>query len=273
MAADDLAARFGAVGLIAMWAPEVSFGPNGHWDVYDAATRPGVSAAAMIKAALATGVIAFVLFQSLPGLDMPIAHAFYEGNNRFSGLNSSLVWTARNGFSFVFYFVCAATVVGLVVAGRPAGSFLGLAFNKWLFLTLCLIIGPLVVSNIGFKDHWGRARPRDVIEFGGAKAFTPVFPPSDQCSYNCSFVSGEASAVYIVFFAMAFLLRRHSRRLILLGIVLGSVAGLTRIAQGGHFLSDVVFAGVLMALTAATLQLLFDTIRTADVAERREAPA
>lgn len=227
----------------------------------------------MIKAALITGAIAFLLFQSLPGLDMAIAKEFYEGNNRFIGITSPMVWAVRDGFSFAFYFVCAATVVGLFVAGRLSGSCLGLTFNKWLFLTLCLVIGPLVVSNIGFKDHWGRARPRDVVEFGGAKAFTPVFPPSDQCGRNCSFVSGEASAIYIVFFAAAFLLRRHARRLILLGIVLGSIAGLARIAQGGHFLSDVIFAGVLMALTAASLQLLFDTIRAADIAERHEAPA
>jgi lipid A 4'-phosphatase len=31
-------------------------------------------------------------------------------------------------------------------------------------------------------------------------------------------------------------------------------------AQGGHFLSDVVFAGVLMAITAGSIQLLFDTL-------------
>jgi lipid A 4'-phosphatase len=34
------------------------------------------------------------------------------------------------------------------------------------------------------------------------------------------------------------------------GTVVGAAAGFVRIAQGGHFLSDVVFAGLLMALTA-----------------------
>jgi lipid A 4'-phosphatase len=58
--------------------------------------------------------------------------------------------------------------------------------------------------------------------------------------------------------------------MIALSVVLGSLAGLTRIAQGGHFLSDVVFAGVFMALTTACLQLLFDTIRATDSAEIAE---
>jgi lipid A 4'-phosphatase len=86
-------------------------------------------------------------------------------------------------------------------------------------------------------------------------------------------VSGEASSVYTVFFAGAFLLRRHSRKMIAGGIVLGSLAGLVRIAQGGHFLSDVIFAGILMALTAASLQLLFDTIQSAGHVERNGAAA
>jgi lipid A 4'-phosphatase len=257
-----------------MWAPEVSFGSKGHWEVYEAAERPDVSAFAVMKGALAAGAAALLLFFFVPNIDMAVTHIFYQGGQSFVGNSSPAFLATRASFSLMFYLTCIATLAGLVVAGRPAsGICLGLAFNKWLFLALCLILGPLVVSNIGFKDHWGRARPRDVVEFGGAKAFTPVFPPSDQCGRNCSFVSGEASSVYIVFFAAAFLFRRHARRMIALGIVLGSVAGLTRIAQGGHFLSDVVFAGVFMALTAACLQLLFDTIRAADVAERQEASA
>jgi lipid A 4'-phosphatase len=55
--------------------------------------------------------------------------------------------------------------------------------------------------------------------------------------------------------------------MVVLGMVLGSLAGLVRIAQGGHFLSDVVFAGVFMAMTAALLQLLFETIQSAGRAE------
>jgi lipid A 4'-phosphatase len=34
------------------------------------------------------------------------------------------------------------------------------------------------------------------------------------------------------------------------GTVCGFAAGLVRIAQGAHFLSDVIFAGIFMAMTA-----------------------
>ena len=260
----------GTVGAVAMLAPKVSFGQEGHWDAYETVEHSAVSAHAMIKGALSVGAAALVLFLVLPRLDTTITHIFYDGEHQFIGNRLPVFLASRDFFNAILYLTCTATVIGLFVAWRPAGRCLGLVFNKWLFLALCLIVGPLVVTNIGLKDHWGRARPRDVIEFGGEKAFTPVFPPSNQCGYNCSFVSGEASSIYVIFFAAAFLLRRHARKMIALGVVLGSLAGLTRIAQGGHFLSDVVFAGVFMALTAACLQFLFDTIRATDSAEIAE---
>jgi lipid A 4'-phosphatase len=227
----------------------------------------------MLKGALCAGLAAFLIFLFVPGLDTTVTSFFYNGEGRFVGGNSPLFHFGRACFNIFFYLTCAAAFVGLVAAGRSSEPWLGLRFNKWLFLTLCLIVGPLVVTNIGLKDHWGRARPRDVIEFGGSKAFTPPFPPSTQCAYNCSFVSGEASSIYIVFFAAAFLFKRNSRNMIRLGIILGSLAGLIRIAQGGHFLSDVVFAGIFMALTAACLQLLFDTIKSAEPVEIAERTA
>jgi lipid A 4'-phosphatase len=254
-----------------MLAPKISFGQEGHWDAYETAEHSVVSAHAMIKGALSVGAAALVLFLVAPSLDTTIAHIFYDGEHQFIGNRSPAFLASRDFFNAVLYLTCTATVIGLFVTWRSAGP--RLVFNKWLFLALCLFVGPLVVTNIGLKDHWGRARPRDVIEFGGEKAFTPVFPPSNQCGHNCSFVSGEASSIYVIFFAAAFLLRRHARKMIALGVIFGSFAGLTRIAQGGHFLSDVVFAGIFMALTVACLQLLFDTIRSADGAEIAEPVA
>jgi lipid A 4'-phosphatase len=52
--------------------------------------------------------------------------------------------------------------------------------------------------------------------------------------------------------------RTHGRTLIVLGLILGSATGFVRMAQGAEFFSDVVFAGVLMALTVSIIQLAFD---------------
>ena len=110
-----------------------------------------------------------------------------------------------------------------------------------------------VVTNLVLKDHWGRARPKHVVEFGGAKTFTPPLIPTDQCPNNCAFVSGEAASIFMPFYALGLVMPQWSAVLLVVGTLGGLAAGLVRISQGAHFLSDVVFAGVFMALTALVL--------------------
>jgi lipid A 4'-phosphatase len=108
-----------------------------------------------------------------------------------------------------------------------------------------LAVGPGLVVNLGFKDHWGRARPRDVSEFSGERSFTPALQPTDQCERNCSFVAGHPSVVFwLAVLGFAAAARRRRNRIFAAAAVLGLVAGFGRIVQGGHFLSDVVFSGI-----------------------------
>ena len=65
-----------------------------------------------------------------------------------------------------------------------------------LFVLAALALGPGLVVNAGFKDHWGRARPRDVTQFSGERTFTPALQPTDQCDRNCSFVAGHPSVAF-----------------------------------------------------------------------------
>ncbi len=250
-----------------MWVPYFAFGSDDHHADDEVEGQPAVTAIDMLRGALIVGAVALAIFTIAPGTDLAGERLFYAGNGQFVGNQLTLFWLLRLGFNVFFYATCVVTIAGLVIAARTTGTWLGLGVRKWLFVALCLVTGPLVVANMGFKDHWGRARPRDVIEFGGEKAFTPAFSPSNQCAYNCSFVSGEASSVFIVLFAAVFLFGSRSRKFVALAIMLGGLAGLTRMAQGGHFLSDVVYAGVLMAVTAGSVQLLFDTLE----AERSNA--
>ncbi|CAL1239485.1 phosphatase PAP2 family protein [Candidatus Methylocalor cossyra] len=108
-----------------------------------------------------------------------------------------------------------------------------------LYLLLCFALGPGLLVNTLFKSHWGRARPAEVVQFGGDKVFTPPFVISDQCQRNCSFVCGHASAGFALC-ALGFLTRRR----LWFGVAgaLGGLWGLARVAHGKHFLSDVVFS-------------------------------
>ena len=212
--------------------------------------------------AVSAGVAAGILFTIVPALDLLAARYFFDSEGRFAG-DSGWAGLFRNLFRTVFFLTALLAVTGLVRTIAFERTWLGLDKARWLYLALCLAAGPGLVANVAFKNEWGRARPVQITEFGGSKTFSPPLTPSDQCATNCSFVSGEASSIFAVFFAAAFLFRKKSSTLIRTGVAAGAAAGLVRMAQGGHFLSDVIFAGVFMALTAVILDRLFAIVLAA----------
>lgn len=202
----------------------------------------------------AVAVVAGIVFLSKPDLDLIASGVFYKGGGEFVGQSDLWIIVLRNLF-IVFFWACVAlAIAGLVITRKPGSSWLGFAAPHWLFLAICLGVGPGLVANVMFKDQWGRARPKQVVEFGGSKTFTPPILIARQCPRNCSFVSGEASSTYIPFYAAAVMLPQAAVPLVVTGTVMGLVAGGVRMAQGGHFLSDVIFAGVFMALTVLIIR-------------------
>jgi lipid A 4'-phosphatase len=208
----------------------------------------------------AIGVVAAVLFLAFPQIDLetsrqlqlcPDAKVFAPWC-----MKNPTIEALRNLFVGMTVLIGITALVGLVRTLRERGKLFGLAQARWWFLLVILGVGPGLVANVLFKDHWGRARPRTVVEFGGAKQFTPPLVLSKECRRNCSFVSGEVSSAAVPFFAAALLLPQFRIALLAGGVVTGFAAGLIRIAQGGHFLSDVLFAGIFMALTASALHVV-----------------
>ena len=199
------------------------------------------------------GVIAAIVFVGWPGIDMAVSRLFNLGPRQFWLNGSDLADDLRSLFTLLTWMAGIAAVVGLVLAIATRRHLFGFGLPQWLFLVLVVTLGPGLIANSVLKDNWERPRPLHIVEFGGPNQFTPVLERSGQCDHNCSFVSGEASSVFALGFALAMLVRR--RRAILMGATLGAGAliGFIRIGEGGHFLSDVVFAGVFMALTVALL--------------------
>jgi lipid A 4'-phosphatase len=117
-----------------------------------------------------------------------------------------------------------------------------------LFLIATLALGPGVLTNLVLKDHWHRARPIDVQQFGGAYHFTPWWDPRGDCPNNCSFIAGEPSGAFWTLAPAA--LAPPELRAVAYGaaIAFGTGIGALRMGAGAHFFSDVVFAGVLMYL-------------------------
>ena len=210
--------------------------------------------------ALLVGLIGLtlVIFGLWPGIDLAVSGYFHDAtgfpvkrNPWIEGLRNAL-WDAS-----LLMPLLAAILLGRAFWRKTATRF-------WGYILALFVIGPGLIVNAGFKAHWGRARPSQITEFGGAAHFTPAWEISDQCAKNCSFVSGEGAGATALAIALLLILYRFRHRiaaplyragqggtLMILGFV-----GWQRIAAGGHFLSDVVLSMLLVALIAAVLARL-----------------
>ena len=216
----------------------------------------GLTELKLAAVAALIGVAAAVIFVGWPDLDLAVARLFYIEPRHFLFNQSALATMLRFGFRLLTWTTATLAVIGIILVLAKRRHLLGLGLPQWIFLALVLITGPGLIANTLLKDHWARPRPIQVVEFGGPDRFTTVLERSGSCERNCSFVSGEASATFAIGFAIAMLARRRRAALMAAAVTAGSIAGLIRMGEGGHFLSDVVFAAVFMALDVALLHWL-----------------
>lgn len=205
---------------------------------------------------------AALLFYVFPELDIRFSMLFYDPISRFYLADAPFchyIYESVEIVSTAWVVLAFLLLTALWIRKKP---WFGLSAKHLIYLLAALAIGPGLIVNVVLKDNWGRARPYDVIQFGGASVFTPAFAISSQCHHNCSFVSGHA-AMGFYFIAFGFsrhkVCRRHRSLLILLAGIYGAVVGLVRILQGGHFLSDIVFAFfVIYAASAVLYWIMFE---------------
>lgn len=196
-------------------------------------------------------VLILLITPFTPQIDLAIEHYFFVGGHFQS-----------NGFlDFVYTF---AVIPGWIIA---IGSLLIFIlsyqvpyYKPWRYYALLplltMIFGAGLIVDKTLKDHWGRPRPKQIEEFGGLQEFRPFYKPNifHQPEPSKSFPSGHCTMGFL-FFSVALVVQRlGKRRLYLLMMawtfVLGSLLGYTRMAQGGHYFSDVIFAAAIMWWTA-----------------------
>ena len=127
-----------------------------------------------------------------------------------------------------------------------------------IFLFLLLVIGPGLIVNATFKDHWGRPRPREIVQFQGKKEFLQPWQKGIDGNGR-SFPSGHTSAAFYMT-APYFIYRRNNkkkaRNWLIGGTIFAVFMSIARITQGGHFLSDTIWACGMVYLTALLLSAL-----------------
>ena len=184
-----------------------------------------------------------VFLTTAPSLDLYTSGLFYYGNSQF--------FLQSYNFMSLFFreFLLPAILIYLLFAPFIAmyfnidKLFLGHSFSikEIALIWVSQALGILILVNLVLKNYWGRERPGDIIDFGGSGFFSPWYEPSNACNTNCSFVSGDAS----VGFSMI-ILYLITKNIVYFYVTLfcGASIGLIRIFAGGHFLSDVLFAGI-----------------------------
>lgn len=188
--------------------------------------------------------------------DLWLARLVYGGNGSWPGVD-------RFPWDLIYIYAPwpAFIIAGISLAVLTAGFF-AVKVKKYrlqaLFFILLIALGPGLIVNVILKDNFGRARPRELVEFGGKYSFTQVWQLGNT-GKNSSFPSGHASiAFYLI--APWFLLRSKKRPLaltfLILGLSSGSIVGAARILQGAHFLSDVLWAGGIVYISGEVLFLV-----------------
>ncbi|MFD1797370.1 phosphatase PAP2 family protein [Paracoccus aurantiacus] len=206
-------------------------------------------------------IIASVLFTAKPQIDLNVSGWFAGASGKDFVISQQRVWQEVRLFFRIITTGTALLMLAFLVHNllRPNAA---IGRNRALaFIVAAYALGPGLIANGFFKSFWGRARPRDIVEFGGTHTFTPALVPTDQCRLDCSFISGEASSAAAI--SLALLLAawpRLSHRDRVRGSVAAAsftlfVSGL-RIAFGGHFLSDTVFAIVIMGVIVPVVHLI-----------------
>lgn len=193
-----------------------------------------------------------------PYLDLTISGYFFDPTTQTF---------VSNGFVNFFYEYgeMPAMGVGIIAAIVLVLSFFFSSWKKFriaaLILVLTLVIGAGLIVNEGLKGHWGRPRPRQIVEFGGHTSFFPFYHPNfGQAEYHKSFPCGHCTmGFYFITFAVIGY-RLHSRFLLYLGLIVGigfgALLSICRVLQGGHFLSDTLMSALIMWLTALTMSWL-----------------
>jgi membrane-associated PAP2 superfamily phosphatase len=198
--------------------------------------------------ALSLAAVVGLVFGLYPELDLRISRVFYEvadvSHNMFAWRLSSSLMLARDIGLWVGTVLVAPAVVALLIKLILPRRKLLLSGRAVLFLIVTLALGPGVLVNGVLKEHWGRSRPIDVAQFGGTEHFVTWWDPRGDCPGNCGFVSGDVAGAFWTIAPAA--LAPPAWRALAYGAALTLGAGMAavRVMAGGHFLTDVVFAGI-----------------------------
>lgn len=187
-------------------------------------------------------LVACCLFLMWPEMDLWVALQFYQPGQNFPAKQLQLIqwvylWAPRVGMVLTVAVLMVLILRRFRLVPVPRG-----VWRKSLAWLLVLILGIGIVVHEVLKNQVGKPRPNQIEQMGGTAPFVPALQLSKHCSKNCSFVSGHAAIGFALMAFGMWAAPGWRRRWWLVGLLAGSSIGFVRMAQGGHFMSDVLFS-------------------------------
>ncbi|CCQ75053.1 phosphatase PAP2 family protein [Magnetospira sp. QH-2] len=193
------------------------------------------------------------LFHLFPTIDLWIArHLFETERGYFPWQNTPLGEFIDTDLRKILAGVMILFVLDAVRSWLGKRTLLGFSKRGYLFILLSIVLSAGLLANVLLKDHSGRARPKDLSEFGGKAIYTAPLTLADQCRKNCSTVAGDAAFAFNAL-ALALLARRRRPLWIAVATGVGLAAATARVMQGKHFFTDATFASLFTVLVVLVL--------------------
>ena len=228
--------------------------------------RPDALPSSRFEAAglLGIALLTTALFAS-GTLDIAAARAFYRPDPLDHWpLAQQLPWSLL--YRAATWVTATLVLAGLVLLARGLRHGRCELRQAALLLLLGVALGPGLLANLLFKDHWQHPRPRDLIEFGGPLQY--VASPMAGSEGGASFPCGHCSVGFMYAAGWWILKRRRPKWAVAslgAGIALGLLLGIGRMAAGAHFLSDILWSAL---LAFAVLHILWYRLLRARPGER-----
>ena len=192
----------------------------------------------------------------LTDLDLLAAGFFYQAENPQS------LWPEGDFWLWKFFYQGVPVLAAALVAGSLFILIYSSLRHKLLqyklaagCVLLTILLGPGLLVNAIFKDHWCRPRPNQIVEFGGHMQHIPPLMIGESRKGE-SFPAGHPSVGFsLAIFWLLLRGRKPKLALTMLDTALtaGVLMGIGRMAAGGHFLSDVIWSGIMSIFAAYTI--------------------
>ena len=174
-------------------------------------------------------------------LDQFCVHLSYSANSGFYGSSSSLCDLIYEATPYLVLLLLALPLVVFFTDMGKRSKIQVLRVGLITYLSVILILG--VIINLSLKTYWGRPRPRAFVT--NAENYRDFWQVNwHQSDIDNSFPSGHASVGFL--FGLPFYTLTRKYRYIVYSCLLGIIIGTVRILQGGHYVTDVFFAAVIV---------------------------